>query len=152
MLVVDCSESQLFAGTVLRNDVYVLVSVARRKRETVDCFAEAHDDLVRRDLSCFDGTHSPDDRGGDLFSSLRGTTRFREPGNVNKRHAKQKSRARALTQTCFNMRAVFAVNTMSECLGRVPKTQRCEQLINQVSRLSKQREKGALSSSPDFQR
>ena len=51
MLVVDCSESQLFAATVLRNDVYVFVSVARRKRETVDCFAEAHDDLVRRDLT-----------------------------------------------------------------------------------------------------
>ena len=139
MLVVDCSESQLFA-TVFRNDVYVFVSVARRKRETVDCFAEAHDDLVRRDLSCFDGTHSPDDRGGDLFSSLRGTTRFREPGNVIKRHAKQKSRARALTQTCFNMRAVFAVNTMSECLGREPKTQRCEQLIiNQVSKQAKRK-------------
>ena len=50
MLVVDCSESQLFA-TVFRNDVYVFVSVAWRKRETVNSFTEAHDDLVRRDLS-----------------------------------------------------------------------------------------------------
>jgi len=110
MLVVDCPESQLFA-TVFRSDVYVFVSVAWRKRETVDSFAEAHDDLVRRDLSCFDGTHSPDDRGGDLFASLRGTTRFREPGNVNKRHAKQ-CRARALTKTCCNMRDVFSMNTV----------------------------------------
>ena len=110
MLVVDCPGIAVirncFSQRCLR-----FRECGLEERKTVDSFAEAHDDLVRRDLSCFDGTHSPDDRGGDLFASLRGTTRFREPGNVNKRHAKQ-CRARALTKTCCNMRDVFSMNTV----------------------------------------